>query len=71
MNNIKLLYYDLIDVFEGIDVNKTNEPKERGICHHLYFLDKGFKFQLDVCDGFHEVLMISMNFSNLAILNIH
>ena len=34
------------------------------------FLDKGFKFQPDVCKGCHDVLMISMNLSDFAILNI-
>ena len=34
MNNIKMLYYDKIDVFEGIGVNKTSESKECHICHY-------------------------------------
>ena len=40
MNNIKMLYYDRIDVFEGIDVNKTSKSKECDICHYWYFLNK-------------------------------
>ena len=44
-----MLYYDKIDASEGIGVNKTNELKECDICHYRYFLDKGFKFQPDVC----------------------
>ena len=39
-----MLYYDRIEVSEGIDVNKTSELKEGNICHYWYFLDKGFKF---------------------------
>ena len=39
------------------------------ICHYWYFLDKGFKFQADVSNRFHDVLM-SVNFNNIAILNI-
>ena len=35
------------------------------------FLDKAFKFQLDVCDGCHDALMMSININNIAILNIH
>ena len=27
-----MLYYDIIDVSEGIDVNKTSESKECDIC---------------------------------------
>ena len=52
---------------EGIDVNNTNVFMECIICHYWYFLDKGFKFHLDVCNGCHHVLMISMNFSNIVI----
>ena len=29
-----MLYYDRIDVSEGIDVSKTSESKERDICHY-------------------------------------
>ena len=39
-----MLYYDRIDVFEGIDVNKTSASKECIICGYFYFLDKQFKF---------------------------
>ena len=39
MNNMKMLYYDRIDVSEGIDVNKTSKPKEYDICHYWHFLD--------------------------------
>ena len=43
-----MLYFDKIDVFEGIDVNKTCELKECDICHYWYLLHKGFKFQPNV-----------------------
>ena len=32
-----MLYYDKMDVSEGIDVNKTSESKECDICHYWYF----------------------------------
>ena len=32
MNDIEMLYYDKFDISEGIDVNKTSESKECGIC---------------------------------------
>ena len=56
-----MLHYDRFDVSEGIDVNKTSESKECDICHYWYFLDKGFNFQPHVCNGCHDVLMMSMN----------
>ena len=64
-----MLHFDRIDVFEGIDVNKTSESKECDISRYYYFLRKGFKFQLDVCNGCHDLLMVSMKFSNIAISN--
>ena len=51
-----MLYYGRTDVSEGIGVNKTKTLKECIICHYMYFLDKGFKFQPDVCNGYHDVL---------------
>ena len=35
-----MVYYDKIDVFEGIDINKTNASKKRFISYYWYFLDK-------------------------------
>ena len=32
-----MLYYDKIDVFEEIDINKTSASKERDICHYCHF----------------------------------
>ena len=59
-----------IEVSKGIDVNKTSESKECNICHYWYFLNKGFKFQINVCNGYHDLLMMSMNLTDIAILNI-
>ena len=43
MNNIKMLYYDRIDVSEGIDVNKTNKSKSAIFATILFFYEV-FKF---------------------------
>ena len=40
------------------------------ICHFWYILDKGFKFQPDVCNVCYDVLLMYLNLSNIAILNI-
>ena len=66
-----MLYFDRIDVSERIDVNKTSKSKECDICHYWYFLNKGFKFQPNVCNRCHDLLMMSMNLSDIAILNIN
>ena len=65
-----MLYYDRIDVSEGTDVNKINESKRCDICQYWYFLNKGFKFQPNVCNRCHDLLMMSMNLSDITMLNI-
>ena len=70
MNNIKILYFDRIDVSEGNDVNKTNASKDRDICHYWYFLNKTFKFRAYICNRCHDFLMISINLTNIAISKI-
>ena len=46
MNDIKMLYFNRVEISEGIDVNKTSASKECVVCCCWYFLDKGFKFHL-------------------------
>ena len=65
-----MLYVDRIDVSEGIDVNKASASKECEIYRYWYFLNKGFKFQPNVCNRCHELLMMSMNLNDITILNI-
>ena len=62
-----MLYFDRIHISEGIDVNKISASKECNLCHYYYFLNYGFKFQPNAC---HDLLMMSINLSNIAILNI-
>ena len=65
-----MLYYDRINISEGIDVNKTSASNECDICHYWYFLNFSFKFQSNVCNRCHDLLMMSINLSDSAILNI-
>ena len=65
-----MLYFDRIDVSEGINVNKTSASKRCDIFRYWYFLNKCFKFQPNACNGCHDLLMMSINLSNIAILNI-
>ena len=65
-----MLYFDRIDVSVGIDVNETIVSKECDISYYLYFLNHSFKFQPNVCNRCHNLLMMSMNLSDIAILNI-
>ena len=66
-----MLYFNRIDVSEGTDVSKTSASKELDICHYWYFLNYSFKFQPNVCNRCHDLLMMSMNLSDIAILNIN
>ena len=65
-----MLYFDRIGVSEGIDVNRRKESKECDVCHYCYFLNKSFKFQPIVCNRCHDLSMMSINLSDIAILNI-
>ena len=65
-----MLYFDKINISEGMYVNKTSASKECDICHYCYFLNKGFKIQPNVCNRYHDLLMMSMNLSEIATLNI-
>ena len=49
--------------------HETSVSKMYIICHYWYFLDRGFKFQLSVCNDCHDVLMMSIDINNIAILN--
>ena len=66
-----MIYYNRIYVSEGIDVNKTSASNECIICNYWCFLNKGCRFQPTVCDGCHDVLMMSIDINNINILNIH
>ena len=70
INNTKMLYYNRIDVSEENDIDKTSTSKECDIGHYWYFLNYSFKFQPNACNRCHDLLMISINVSNIAILNI-
>ena len=65
-----MLYFDKIDVSEGIDVDKTSASKEYDICHYWYFLNYSLMFQPNVFNRCHDLLMMSMNLRDIAILNI-
>ena len=61
---IKMLYYDRLDVSEGIDVNEQSASKECDI-----FLSYSFKFQPNVGNRCHDLSM-SLNLSDIAVLNV-
>ena len=64
-----MLFYDRIDISEGIDLAKSNNSKECMICHYWFF-NHGFKFLDYLCNGCHDLTMSRVNISNIAIITI-
>ena len=64
-----MLYYDRIDISEDIDLAKINNSKECMICHYFFF-NRGFEFQDSACNGCHNLTMLSVNISDIAIITI-
>ena len=58
-----------IDISEGIDPTKSNRSKECMICHYWFF-NHGFRFQDSVCNGCHDLTVLHLNISNIAITDI-
>ena len=65
-----MLCFDRTNISEGIDVNKTSPSKECYNCHYWYFLKYSFKFKSNVCNRYHDLLMMYMKLSEIAILSI-
>ena len=63
-----MLEYDRIDIWEGIDIKKTNASKECKICHYWCFKDINFKYEPHLCDGCHVQKAVSFN--NIAIVYV-
>ena len=60
-----MLNYNRIVISGGIDVNKRSDSKECSNCNYWYFLNEGFKFHRDVCNGCYDASIMFMNLSNL------
>ena len=60
-----MLYYNRIDINEGIDLRR----KECMICHYCFF-NHGFKFQDSVCNGCHDLRMLSLTISDIAMITV-
>ena len=63
------MYYNRIDLTEGIDVAKSNNSKDWMACHCWFFND-GFKFQDSVCNSFHDLMMLCLNLSEIAVTTV-
>ena len=62
-----MVYYDRTDISKRIDFAKSNSSKECLICHY-WFLNYGFKIQDPACNGFHDLTILCLNISDIAII---
>ena len=56
-----MIYYDRIDVSEGIDFTRTSASKEYDVCQYWHFLNYSFKFQPNFCNRCHDLFFRSVN----------
>ena len=61
------MYYERIDMSEGIHLVKSNKSKRMHDFPLLVFYN-GFKFQDSVCNGCHDLLILSVNISDIYML---
>ena len=64
-----MLWYQKIDVSEGIDINKTSASKECELCHYWFFKYIGFKFEEHVCNKCNDLLTMAYSLKSIAILS--
>ena len=62
-----MLYDDRIDISEAIDLAKSNNSKKCMIFHYWFF-NHGFEIQDSVCKGYHDLTMLNVNISDIAII---
>ena len=65
-----MLQYKRIDVFEGINLNKSDKSKECMICHYWYFKDISYKYEPLVCNRCHDLSIVVYNLKDFMILKI-
>ena len=75
LHELQMLKYDRIDIWEGIDHNKTNASKECDICHYWYLKDTRFKYEFSsiepyLCDGCHVLMQKAINFNDVTTISV-
>ena len=64
-----MLYYDKIDLGEGIDLTENKKSKKCIVCHYWYF-NHDFKFKKSVCNDCHDLLMLRLKRNNITIITV-
>ena len=57
------------DISEGTDPAKSNNSKELMFYDYCFFTH-GFKFQNFVCIGCHDLMILCLNLSDIAIITV-
>ena len=65
VNNTNIVHYDKIDVSEGLMLIKQVDKRSAISFTIGSFKDKGFQTQLNVCNGCHDLLMLSVNVKDI------
>ena len=66
---LQMLYYERINISEGIDPTKSNRSKECMICHYQFF-NHQFKFQDSIFNGCHDLTQLSLHIRDIAIITV-
>ena len=66
-----MLEHDKIKVYEGIDVNKSNEPRNVSFVIIITFLKSYFRFEPKIWDGCHNLMQNARSFNNVAIASVN
>ena len=66
---LKIRHYQRSDISEGIDLAKSNISKEC-VIFHFWFFNYKFKFQDSICNGCHDLTMLSLNISDITVITV-
>lgn len=64
-----MLHYNRTDLSVGIDIVKSNNCKEYLLCHYWIF-NYEFEFQSSACNRYHDLKMLCLNLSDIAIITV-
>ena len=64
---LKIRYFN--NKRKGIDLAKSSNNKKRMICQYWFF-NHGFKFYDSLCNGSHNLKILSVNISDIAAIFI-
>ena len=64
-----MICYNRTDISEGTDPAKSNDSNESMVCHYWLF-NNGFGFQDYVCNCCHDLTILCLNVSHMAIITV-